>query len=410
MNDEVLVRVEGVGKKFCRDMKQSLWYGMKDIAAELLPGERDLERHATLRPGEFWAVEDVSFELRRGECLGLIGRNGAGKTTLLKMLNGLIKPDKGRIEIRGRVGALIALGAGFNPVLTGRENVYVNGSVLGLSKNEIDVKFDEIVEFAELGAFIDTPVQSYSSGMVVRLGFATASILSPDILILDEVLAVGDVAFQAKCLNALAELRATGVAFILVSHNMHQISRYAPSALYLRNGRLNYSGNAETAISRLLAENQKDHFDISITEHGETRALGSGKVVFTRVSFHDHEDRPVNVINAGDPLTLKIAYECRSALQSPPVLDVIVRSCDGMVFQGTNFSAGQPFETFPRQGELAVKFLSLPINTGDVEFSFCLLDKATAEVFDWKRQLRLSIRTNPTSNGPLALKTIWLVG
>ena len=165
-DDDVLVRVEGVGKKFCRDLKKSLWYGMKDIAAEMLPGERDLERHANLRPDEFWAVDDVSFELRRGECLGLIGRNGAGKTTLLKMLNGLIKPDKGRIEMRGRVGALIALGAGFNPILTGRENIYVNGSVLGLSQAETSSpKLEEIIEFAEMGEFIDTPVQNYSSGM-----------------------------------------------------------------------------------------------------------------------------------------------------------------------------------------------------------------------------------------------------
>src|SRR5688572_23720191 len=152
MADEVLVKAEGVSKKFCRSLKRSLWYGVKDMAAEVTGGSAS---HDRLRSGEFWAVNDVSFELRRGECLGLVGRNGAGKTTLLKMLNGLIKPDKGQIEMRGRIGALIALGAGFNPILTGRENIYVNASILGLTKRETDEKIDDIVDFAEVGEFID---------------------------------------------------------------------------------------------------------------------------------------------------------------------------------------------------------------------------------------------------------------
>ena len=209
-----LVQVKGVSKKFCRDLKKSLWYGVRDIAAELNPfqsrneesGDKQIEAgksispiYQALRAGEFWAVKDVSFELRRGECLGLIGRNGAGKTTLLKMLNGLIKPDHGRIEMHGRAGALIALGAGFNPILTGRENIYVNGAGPGLTKREIDEKVDEIIDFAEIKEFIDSPVQSYSSGMQVRLGFAVATALRPDILLLDEVLAVGDAAFRGKC-------------------------------------------------------------------------------------------------------------------------------------------------------------------------------------------------------------------
>ena len=204
MSDDVLVRVEGVSKRFCRDLKRSLWYGVQDASRDLL-GRDSSEQ--PLRPDEFWAVNDVSFEVKHGECLGLIGRNGAGKTTLLKMLNGLIKPDRGRIEMRGRVGALIALGAGFNPILSGRENIYVNGSVLGLSRKEIDAKYDEIVDFADIGEFINAPVQSYSSGMQVRLGFAVAVAVQPQILLLDEVLAVGDVSFQAKCFNTLANFR-----------------------------------------------------------------------------------------------------------------------------------------------------------------------------------------------------------
>jgi len=194
---ETLIRVENVSKKFCRSLKKSLWYGMRDLSKEVLG-----RRHGgdgELRPDEFWSVNDVSFELKRGECLGLIGPNGAGKSTLLKMLNGLIKPDQGRIEMRGRVGALIELGAGFNPILSGRENIYVNGSVLGLAKEEIDQKLDEIIEFSELDEFIDSPVQNYSSGMKVRLGFAVAAHMKPDILLIDEVLAVGDIGFRTKC-------------------------------------------------------------------------------------------------------------------------------------------------------------------------------------------------------------------
>src|SRR5262245_40699880 len=202
MGDDVLIRVEHASKKFCRSFKRSLWYGLKDATADV-SGRRSLGK---LRPDEFYAVDDVSFELKRGKCLGLVGPNGAGKTTLLKMLNGLIKPDKGRIEMRGRVCALIALGAGFSPILTGRENIYVNASILGLSKREIDAKLDNMIEFSEIGAFIDSPVQNYSSGMQMRLGFAVATALEPDVLLLDEVLAVGDASFRAKCYLRLGRM------------------------------------------------------------------------------------------------------------------------------------------------------------------------------------------------------------
>lgn len=261
-DNEVLVHVEGVAKKFCRSLKRSLWYGLCDIAGELSPFPRHsaggMEQRAStvaeggsilpatsnpplatsspLRPGEFWAVRDVSFELRRGECLGLIGHNGAGKTTLLKMLNGLIKPDDGRIEINGRVGALIALGSGFNPVLSGRENIYINGSVLGLSKKEVEEKIDDIIDFAEVREFIDMPVRNYSSGMQVRLGFSIASSLSPDVLILDEVLAVGDIGFVIKCLNRVRKMTANA-AVILVTHQMQFISSFCTRVILMERGR-----------------------------------------------------------------------------------------------------------------------------------------------------------------------------
>ncbi len=236
---EPLIIADHVSKKFCRSLKKAMWYGLCDMTAEVLGGRHSRD---DLRPSEFWAVKDVSFELRRGEALGLIGHNGAGKTTLLKILNGLIKPDSGSVTIRGRVGALIALGAGFNPILTGRENIYVNGAVLGLERKEVDAKLDAIIDFSGVRDFIDAPVQSYSSGMTVRLGFAVASCIMPDILLVDEVLAVGDLAFVFKCFNRMAEI-LPHTAIVFVSHSMPLIARTCTSALLMDHGQVEYLGD-----------------------------------------------------------------------------------------------------------------------------------------------------------------------
>ncbi len=261
---DTLVKVEGVSKKFCRSLKRSLWYGLQDLGSEIV-GHRHGDMDS-LRPDEFWAVRNVSFELKRGECLGLVGRNGAGKTTLLRMLNGLIKPDAGRIEMHGRLGALIALGAGFNPILTGRENIYINASVLGLSKREVNEKIDEIIDFAELGEFIDTPVQNYSSGMQVRLGFAVATTLQTDVLLLDEVLAVGDVAFRSKCFDRIGKL-INRCAVIFVSHDQTQISRICDFCLYLRDGVPQAFGQAYDVLSEYSKKNLKPAVSRSVVLH-----------------------------------------------------------------------------------------------------------------------------------------------
>ena len=247
MAEAPVVEVEQVSKKFCRRLRYSLWYGLTDLAAELAGrnGKEDLH----LRQAEFLAVDDVSFELRPGECIGLIGHNGAGKSTLLKMLNGLIRPDKGRITMRGRVGALIELGAGFSPVLTGRENIYINGALLGFSKREIDVRFDEIVDFAELRDSIDAPVQTYSSGMYVRLGFAVASQLNPDIFLVDEILAVGDVAFRMKCFQHFLNMKNACKTIVLVSHNILDINRVCDRVLVMDCGKSTYDGDVSTGIA-----------------------------------------------------------------------------------------------------------------------------------------------------------------
>lgn len=236
--NEVLISVENLSKKFCKDLKTSLWYGVKDLASGL-GGNRN-ER--ALRPKEFWAVKDISFELRRGECLGLIGHNGAGKSTLLKILNGLINPDAGKVTIKGRVGALIELGAGFNPILSGRENIYNNGAILGFTRKEIDQKVEEIIDFAEIREFIDMPVQNYSSGMRVRLGFAVAAQMEPDVLIIDEVLAVGDLGFILKCFKQIdAILPKTAIVF--VSHAMPMVSRICNEIILMDKGEAIFQGD-----------------------------------------------------------------------------------------------------------------------------------------------------------------------
>lgn len=240
MDKEVLVKVEGVSKKFCKDLKRSLVYGLADAFAALNPLHKGTEK-PVLRKQEFWAVRDISFELRRGECLGLIGHNGAGKSTLLKILNGLINPDEGVITMRGKVGALIELGAGFNPILSGRENIYNNGAILGFTRQQIDDKIQEIIAFSEIEEFIDSPVQNYSSGMRVRLGFAIAAHLEPDVLIIDEVLAVGDLGFVLKCFQQIDKL-LPNTAVIFVSHSMPMVARICNHIILMDHGIAEYNG------------------------------------------------------------------------------------------------------------------------------------------------------------------------
>ncbi len=247
MEKETLIMVESVSKKFCRSLKRSLWYGIQDLFSEL--GAGGTER--ALRKNEFWALNDISFTVRRGECLGLIGPNGAGKSTMLKVLNQLIKPDAGRIIVRGRMGALIELGTGFNPILTGRENIFINGAVLGISKREMEKKFDEIVRFAELEDFIDSPFQNYSSGMKVKLGFAVAAQLEPDVLLIDEVLAVGDVGFRNKCYTVIDRLMSNA-AVIFVSHNMEAITRITNRCLVFDRGNILFDGPPIQATMKYL--------------------------------------------------------------------------------------------------------------------------------------------------------------
>ncbi len=362
MSDEILIKVEGVSKKFCRNLKKSLWYGMKDLGSEIL-GRRH-EDNGILRPDEFWVINDVSFELRRGECLGLIGRNGAGKTTLLRMLNGLIKPDSGRIEMRGQIGALIALGAGFNPVLTGRENVYINGSIIGFSKRDIDFMFNDIVEFAGLEAFMDSPVGTYSSGMKIRLGFAIASSLNPDILLLDEVLAVGDTAFRDKCYHRIAEVRRRASA-IFVSHNMEQIARTCTHVLALQDGCAVHFGEVESGI--------KSYKDINLKSSNQ-----KGRDAFLSINppiSHFSAEIKRTKINAGDQFEATLEIISERELKNYLVKILFYNNRGGFSADGAISSSDLAFPIYQGRNLLKIVVNSLSLKNGTYNVAFNLLDE-----------------------------------
>ena len=354
---EVVLTVQGVSKKFCRDLRRSLFYGVQDIATEITGVRENSEK---LRPKEFWALKDVSFELRRGEALGLVGPNGSGKSTLLRIIAGLIKLDAGSIEVEGRVAPLIALGAGFNPILTGRENIYVNMSILGVSKQEIDERFDSVIEFAEIGDAIDAPVQSYSSGMAARLGFATAIHTEPDILLVDEVLAVGDIRFKAKCYRKLHELRQLGISFILVNHNPQAILNVCDSAVYLSEGQLIEAGDTSTIINKYEQDlfsnygTEKAPGFLSLPAKLENESLGLDLV---SVCFKDSEGKILESIESGKPVNFCVAFRAHHQFKNVNLhlkITEIGKEGNTVLFL-SNSNDGNSFEVVPGEYEIQLQ-------------------------------------------------------
>jgi lipopolysaccharide transport system ATP-binding protein len=268
MND-VVIRVEGLGKKYLIGHKAAgeRYVALRDVIARtargFLQSAKDMAGGRQLVAGdeieEYWALKEVGFDIKRGDVVGVIGRNGAGKSTLLKILSRITEPSEGRVEIRGRVASLLEVGTGFHPELSGRENIFLNGAILGMSRIEIWKKFDEIVAFAEVEKFLDTPVKRYSSGMYVRLAFAVAAHLEPEILVVDEVLAVGDAEFQKKCIGKMEEVAGLGRTVIFVSHNMNAINTLCKNAIFLKSGKIIYQGEVREAISRYLSASQSSN-------------------------------------------------------------------------------------------------------------------------------------------------------
>jgi lipopolysaccharide transport system ATP-binding protein len=262
---------------------------------------------------EFWALKDVSFDVKQGEVLGIIGHNGAGKSTLLKILSRITEPTAGRVTLRGRVASLLEVGTGFHPELTGRENIYLNGAILGMSRAEIRRKFDEIVAFAEVERFLDTPVKRYSSGMYVRLAFAVAAHLEPEILIVDEVLAVGDAEFQKKCLGKMGDVSQAGRTVLLVSHNMRAIQQLCSRAILLENGNLRVDGTTSKCINTYLAGGIDDNLSSSVDLQQLTGGRrGSGDCQFISFALTDLEGNPAASFLFGQPFRVNIRIRSRT--------------------------------------------------------------------------------------------------
>ena len=290
MSDTV-IEVENLSKKYIiGHQKQERYTALRDVIADGAKAFwRSLFGGGSGSPEnkeEFWALKDVSFEVKQGECIGIIGRNGAGKSTLLKILSRITEPTTGRIKIRGRVASLLEVGTGFHPELTGRENIFLNGSILGMSRAEIRAKFDEIVDFAEVEKFLDTPVKFYSSGMYVRLAFAVAAHLEPEILIVDEVLAVGDAAFQKKCLGKMGDVaEKEGRTVLFVSHNMNALVSLCNSAILIDRGNINYQGTVTKAIEKYFVGIKNENNCLDISEYRIDKSLENKLIYFTKIKL-----------------------------------------------------------------------------------------------------------------------------
>jgi len=366
---ESLIQVEGLSKKFCRSLKRSLWYGLHDIGSELRGGQRN--NTDELRLEEFWSVKDISFEVKRGDCLALIGPNGAGKSTLLRMLNGLIKPDQGQITMRGRINALIALGAGFNPILTGRENVYVNGSILGFTKKEIDEKYEVIVEFSELQDFMDTPVRNYSSGMNVRLGFAVAAQMEPDVLLLDEVLAVGDAGFRAKCFNTIMDIMQRA-AVIFVSHSMPQIARVASKVLVMEHGRC-------ILQTQDIGKAMETYYSTFSQCEAQQQISGNGKAKPLWIRMKDRSGNQINKIAFAAPLNVSCGLTIDPTIKEYRVqMDILSRE-QQLVLQ---FASEMDGVVFNNTGDVVVNvdIDSIRLSPGQYAMNLFVSDSKTHEV------------------------------
>jgi lipopolysaccharide transport system ATP-binding protein len=305
-----VIKVDGVGKEYFIGAREGGTENFREMLTSALAAPfrrlKQLHGSGTVADERIWALKDVSFEVHEGEVIGIIGRNGAGKSTLLKILSRITAPTKGRVEIRGRVSSLLEIGTGFHPELTGRENIYLNGAILGMSRSEIRAKFDQIVDFSGVEKFLDTPVKRYSSGMQVRLAFAVAAHLEPEILIVDEVLAVGDAEFQKKCLGKMHDVAGEGRTVLFVSHSMPSVQQLCSSGMVLSRGIVEFQGSIDQTIARYVGSFQR------VTQQSlraRRDRSGDGKLRIVDVTLHDQDGTEVGAVICGQPLRLRLHYE-----------------------------------------------------------------------------------------------------
>ena len=310
---------------------------------------------------EFWALKGITFSVMPGEILGIIGRNGAGKSTLLKVLSRITKPSTGQVEIRGRIGSLLEVGTGFHPELSGRDNIFLNGSILGMRRAEVARRFDEIVAFAEIAKFLDMPVKRYSSGMYVRLAFAVAAHLDTEILVVDEVLAVGDAAFQNRCLNKMGEVSRSGRTVLFVSHNLASLRTLCKTAMVLESGRLTRAGDAADQIALYLADLSATSSE-SLVDRRDRE--GTGECILSGLSLTDEFENSASQFLSGTALNLVLRYQCRASAR-PRVAALSFWSAEGTkLFHVDNVSSGFRWLPSKGQGELACRIPKLPLVPG----------------------------------------------
>jgi ABC-type polysaccharide/polyol phosphate transport system ATPase subunit len=447
MSDAPILTVSNVSKKYCKHLGLSQRYGVQDILAELNLWRNG--RRLDLRNEEFWALDDVSFELRPGEALGIVGRNGTGKSTLLKLISGLIRPDGGRINVRGRVGALLELGMGFDPVLTGRENIYVNAAVLGLSRKQTDRIVDDVIAFANLEAFIDSPVRNYSTGMWARLGYAVAAHLKPDLLLVDEVLAVGDVAFRRKCLKHMLGYLQSGGALILVSHDPYAVQNICQRALLIENGRIVFAGPTVDTLDRYFRlieetngeepgqielQDPDDRFQVrpqakqteadsarsdsheTVTQPVETLPAGTAATELAEpkpddqaglVAIQRVEITPVkgDTIACGDGVRITVHYRSSKANDNVSWAFVIYTQDQQVCITGDVVGYSErKWQIVEGQGRLECTVLNLPLVKGSYVLKAGILDRETGVLIaecGWKsRPVRFTVQSeaSPLNN------------
>ena len=323
---EPRVIFESVWKKFRRGERHD---SLRDLIPALVGRSVRRRSPEELAAEEFWALQDINFEVGPGQALGIIGPNGAGKSTALKLLTKILRPTRGRAEVRGRVGALIEVAAGFHPDLTGRENVYLQGAIMHMKRAEIARKFDEIVEFAGLAAFIDTPVKRYSSGMNARLGFSIAAHLDPDVLLIDEVLAVGDMGFQQRCVERMHRFKRDGVAIVFVSHNLQAVADLCDQTVYLQST-VRAAGPSLEVIGSYVQ-----------TTEGQSAPASRGTVEIASAELLDNHGRPVTAVEPGDALTLRVTYRALAPAKDLLFGFLAFRSTDRLLVYDANFSSSE---------------------------------------------------------------------
>ena len=332
---------------------------------------------------EFWALKDVSLEVPEGSTFGIIGENGSGKSTLMKCMAKILRPDSGKVNVTGKVSALLELGAGFHPELSGRENVYLNGSILGISQREISRRFDDIVEFAGLGQFIDQPVKNYSSGMYVRLGFSVAINVDPDVLLVDEVLAVGDEAFQRKCGEKFAELRKAGKTIVLVSHGMVVVHNLCDRVAWLDHGHVKMIDSARRVVDEYTGTVQVDR-----KADGEVGSRwGSGEGRIEAVELLDASGTPATLTRTGDTVTIRLHFELNEPIEGP-VFGIAIQTLDGTHVSGPNTrDAGWDIARLDGRGHVDLCIDRLLLVPGTYDLSAALYDHTVQHPYDVRRHV-----------------------